>query len=181
MARQDGSGIIQRSVSSGHNFFYLFVYQTLSTPDDRIFALYVPEEDLCNCLTLFRQRNRDQILQANVLIDGRKFYVYGDSAYLLGPQMQRPFINGLSSLYQKVCHKRMTSVLMTVEHQYKYLKHYWSSQDFVHNIKLLNCSISLLYKSSILLINMCTCPQHSGKTIQQHIISHRLRQKRKLQ
>lgn len=53
--------------------------------------------------------------------------------------------------------RKMSAVSAAVEHNYKDLKQFWTSQDFARNLKVGQASIALIYKYLALLLNMRAC------------------------
>lgn len=166
IARPGGANLIQQAVYSGHKRKHCLTYQTLSTPDGLIAALYGPVEGRRHDLTLLRQSGWEQVMSDMCNIDGRQYYVYGDSAYLLRPYMQRPFLNGFATAEQLAFNAEMSSLRVLVEHNYRDLKQMWSSQDSSRQLKVRLAPIGLLYKSSAILLNFRTCLYQGGQTIQ---------------
>lgn len=168
MQRPGGSSQNQRCVYSGHKRFHCLIYQTMTTPDGLVFALYGPEEGRRHDLTLLRKSGWNERLQEALLIDGEYYYIYGDSAYMLRPWMQRPFQHGLCSAQEAIFNAAMSAVRVTVEHSYKDIKKYWTSQDFARMLKVRKAPISLLYRSSCLLFNIRTCLYGGGQVQHQY-------------
>lgn len=69
-----------------------------------------------------------------LFIDLEWYYIYGHSAYLLRPWMQRPFTRGLCSAAEQVFIRRMREARVSVKHNYKDLKQLCSSRDFVRKV-----------------------------------------------
>lgn len=165
IARPGGQNHNQQSVYSGHKRKHCLTYQSLSTPDGLMVALYGPVEGRRHDLTLFRQSGWEQVMSDSFNIEGRQYYVYGDSAYLIRPYMQRPFLNGFATAEQVAFNSEMSSLRVLVEHNYRDLKQMWTSQDFARQLKVRLAPIGLLYKSSAILLNVRTCLYQGGQTI----------------
>lgn len=167
MSRPGGHGSMQRSTYSGHKRMHCLVYQTLTTPDGLMFALHGPEVGRRHDLTLYRESGWDEILENFLMVEGVYFYIFGDSAYLLRPWMQRPFYRGLATEAQRTFNTKMSAVRVSVEHNYKDLKQYWVSQDFARNLRVRKAPIALLYKASALLLNFHACLYKRGQVQEQ--------------
>eukprot|EP00171_Calliarthron_tuberculosum_P007558 IDg7558t1 len=163
MSRPGGSGAIQRSCFSGHKRFHCLVYQTVTTPDGLMFNLYGPEVGRRHDMTLYRESNLDAVLQEALLVDGRQYCIFGDSAYVLKPWLQTAFPRVGSTSAQEAYNTAMSMVREAVEWTYKDLKQIWTSQDFKRQLKVLQSPIALLYKSSALLWNFRTCLTRGGQ------------------
>lgn len=124
-----GPNMNQRACYSGHKRFHCLSYQTLTTPDGLIFALYGPVVGRRYDLTLLLKGVWNETLQHSLITDNRQYYIYGDGAYQLRPWIQRPFVGNCTD-EQKMFNKKMSSVRVSFEHNYKDLKQQWCSQDF---------------------------------------------------
>eukprot|EP00171_Calliarthron_tuberculosum_P006634 IDg6634t1 len=91
MSRPDGNYMNQQSCYSGHKRFHCLIYQTLTTPDGLIFALYGPTDRRMHDLTILRKSEWDAKFQSHLKLGARQYHVFGVSAYSLRPLMQRPF------------------------------------------------------------------------------------------
>lgn len=153
----------QQSVYSGHKRMHCLIYQNLTTPDGLMFALYGPEVGRRHDLTLLRNSNWNEILHNSLLIEGNWYYIYGHAAYLMRPWMLRPYIYGLVTPLQRMFNRKMSGLSVSVEHNYKDLKQYWTSQDFSRKLKARKVPISLLYKASALMLNFRVCLYQGGQ------------------
>ena len=126
------------------------MYQTVTTPDGLIFAMHGPIEGRRHDITLFRESGWDDALRNHLTTNERQFYIFGDSAYSIRPWIQRPFVGCLTA-EQKSFNEKMSSVRISVEHNYKDLKQNWPSQDFARKLHVRQAPIGLLYKSCALL------------------------------
>lgn len=163
MQRPGGHGSLQRSVYSGHKRMHCLIYQTLTTPDGLMFALYGPEEGRRHDITLYRHSEWEAILSECLHINGQYYYIFGDSAYMLRPWMQRLYSHGIRTPEQAEFNGKMSTVRVAVEHNYKDLKQYWTSQDFARNLKVRLTPIAMLYKASALLLNFHVCLYGGGQ------------------
>lgn len=169
MARPGGRNSYQRSVYSGHKRFHCLSYQSLTTPDGLLFALFGPVPGRHHDLTTLRKSGWATKLETNLLVEGRQFYLFGDSAYSLRPWMQRPFIGNCNG-EQNDFNRRMSAVRVSVEHTYKDLKQQWQSQDYPRNLKVRKSPVGLLYRSAALLWNFRTCFYGGGQVEQSFMV-----------
>lgn len=162
MARPGGRSSLQKACYSGHKRFHCLSYQTLTTPDGLIFALYGPIEGRRHDLTLLRKSGWSEILESNLSNGETQYYVYGDGAYDIRPWLQRPFRGHLNAA-QRQFNQGMSSVRVSVEHNYKDLKQQWSSQDYARKLMVRKCPIALSYKACAIMWNIRTCFYRSGQ------------------
>lgn len=92
------------------------VYQSIKTPEGLMFCLYGPVKGLRPDLTLHRQRGWEDVLQHCLTIDEEYHYIYGDSAYLIRPLLQVPYIYGLRNSNQKAFNAKISSVRVEAQH-----------------------------------------------------------------
>lgn len=85
MCRPGGRGANQRSVHSGHKKMHCISYQTITTPDGLVFALWGPEVGRRHDLTLLRKSGWEVIFSENLILNYIQYYIYCDSAYNLRP------------------------------------------------------------------------------------------------
>lgn len=107
-----------------------------------------------------------------LLINGRQYYIYGDSAYLLWPWMVRQFMRELATLEKLLFNTEMISLRIIVEHNYRDLKQLWTLQDYVQNLKVCQAHIGILYRASAIMLNFHTCVYKSGKTMDLFALVH---------
>lgn len=112
-------------------------YQTLTTSDGLIFALYGPVAGRRHDLTLLRNSGWNTKLENCLSTVEKQFYIFGDSAYEIRPWLQRP-CRCVCTDVQKLFSTQMSSVRVSVEHNYKDLKQQWISQDFARNLMVRN-------------------------------------------
>ena len=136
----------------------------LGTPDGLEFAFYGPVEGRRHDLTLFRSSGWNTVLQESLNTATRKFYIFGDQAYVLRLWLIKPFTGNISP-EQAVFNAEMSSLRVAIEHNYKDLKQMWTSQDFARKLKVRQAPIGMLYKAPALLRNLRTCAYRGGQTI----------------
>lgn len=164
MCRPSGPNIDQRCCYSGHKRFHCLNYQTLSTPDGLIFALWGPEVGRRHDLTLMRKSGWDPILSEVLVIDGIQFYIFGDAAYRLSPHIQVPFRFVGATEEERQFNTRMSAARVAVEWHYKDVKQMWSMNDFARRLKVKQSPIACMYIASVLLLNFRTCMYGGGQT-----------------
>lgn len=71
---------------------------------------------------MLRHSGWEELLSEMCVIDVRQFYLYGNSAYLLRPYLQQPFVTGFATLEQIVFNAEMALLRVFVEHSYRDLK-----------------------------------------------------------
>lgn len=163
MQRPGGSSLTQRACYSGHKRMHCFGYQSLTTPDGLIFALFGPDDGRRHDMNTYRRSGWGEKLQDSLSIEGRQFYIFGDKAYHLRPWLLRPFTAANLSPQQLDFNGIMSSLRESVEHNYKDLKQNFVSQDFPRNLKARQAPISLMYKASAILWNLRVCAYKSGQ------------------
>lgn len=92
-------------------------------------------------------------LDKSLFIEGQKYYICDDSAYILRPWLQVEFSRSFVTPDHHYVYKTMSSVRVSVEHSYKYLKQICSSQHFKIMLKVRQAPIALIYKASPVLWN----------------------------
>lgn len=164
MARPGGRGSNQRSVYSGHKKMHCLSYQTITTPDGLIFALWGPEVGRRHDLTLLRKSGWEIKFIESLFLDAVQYYVYCDSAYNLRPYMQVPFsLLGISNEKKKF-NKTMSQMRVSVEWSYGELKKFWTTNDYSRILKVRQAPVSTMYKASVLLLNVRLCLYGGGLT-----------------
>lgn len=156
MTRPGGQGTLQCAWHSGHKRVHCLIYQAITTRDGLIFCLLGAEFGRRYDLTILCESGWEELWSDALDIegDGRQFYLFGDSAYLLCPWMQRPFIHGLETIEWQLFNTAMSSVPVSVEHSNGELNKYWVIQDFAKNVKVRRCPVVLLYKCCAILHNI---------------------------
>lgn len=91
-SRPGGPNRNQRSLYSGHKKFHCLTYQTLSTLDGLIVALWGPKVGRRHDLMLMRRSAWEGFLEEILNINDDQYYDYCDSAYILRPYMMVPFV-----------------------------------------------------------------------------------------
>lgn len=108
-------------------------------------------------------------------IDGNKYYIYGDSVYLLRYWKKTPYIAAFGEPEQLLFKTEKLALRVLVEEKYRDWKQLWCSQDFernlaiqdfVRNLKVRQAPIGLLHKGATIRLKFYTCFYRSGHTIE---------------
>lgn len=124
-------------------------YQTFSTPDRSVFYTYAPGVGRLHNITLYRESGLDNLLQNTLLIDGVRYCIYGDSAYMLRPWLQISFPRVTTVIADLEYNTAMNGDRTAVEWSYKDLKQLWTSQDFNSPKKKDHFTMELLELSTV--------------------------------
>ena len=84
-------GSMQRETYNGHKRRNCIKFQAMTLPDGLIFNVFGPIEGRRHDIILFCNSELEQSLQQSLMVHGRQFYVYADSAYVLRPYMMVGF------------------------------------------------------------------------------------------
>lgn len=126
-------------------------------PDGLIYGLYGTVEGTRRDFTVLQHSGREKLLSEMFVNDGRKLYVFDDSAYLLRPYMKRSFVTGFAAPEQIVFNAEMASPRPLEEHNFHDFKQIWKTQDFMRQLEVRLAPIGLFYKSCAILLNFRTC------------------------
>jgi len=170
----DGTGIFvsrpgrgqQRSVFSGHKRTHMIKFQSIVTPDGLFFHLAGPMEGRRHDVTLYRDAGTDAMLEAGLLVQGVRYCVFGDKAYLLRPWVQVPVpsVAGVAlGDEEEGFNVDMASVRVAVEWGYKEVKQVFPALDYKRKMKINECPVGLLNKVAVLLWNVRCCT-YAGQT-----------------
>lgn len=91
MCRPGGPEANQRTCYSGHKRFHCLIFQTVTTPGGLIFYLYGPLVGRMHNITLYQISGLDDGLGDGLNVDGVRYCVYGDAAYMIRPWLQTSF------------------------------------------------------------------------------------------
>lgn len=144
MQRPGGPNTNQRAAYSENKHFHCLIYQSITTSDGLIYHMYGLEVRRRHNITLYRQSRMDIILQKSFSITELRFYIYGDSAYMLCSWLQATFSQAWASPEQLQFNTAMSSVRKAVELYYKDLKQMWCSQDYRRMLKVRKAPVSLM-------------------------------------
>lgn len=115
-------------------------------------------------MTLYRDSGLGDVLEAVMVINGKQYCIYGDSAYLLRPWLQTAQPRLHATAAELVYNTAMSAVREAIEWTYKDVKQFWTSQDFRRSLRVRRAPVSLLYKSAALLWNFHVCMYPGGQT-----------------
>ncbi|CAH3180262.1 unnamed protein product [Porites lobata] len=88
---------------------------------------------------------------------GQAVCVYGDPAYLLRVQMQRPFRYGVLTPQMQQYNAEMSAVSSSVEWLFGDVINSFKFNDFKKDLKLFLSSVGKIYVVSVILRNAMTC------------------------
>lgn len=146
MWRPGGPNENQRSCYSGRKRRKCLVNLTDKTPDGLILYVYGPEVGRRHDITLYRQSGLDEELQQQSIINGVKFYLNADPAFILRPYLQVPSNRSTSTAAQQPFNNTMSTVRETVERSYKDVEQKLRKVDFSHMLKVWKALIAFIYK-----------------------------------
>ena len=135
----------QRVVYNGHKRKHALKYQAVKTPDGLILHFCGPIEGRRHDWTLCVRSELDAILPSVLKIDGKRFYLFGDSGYNRRWYMEFPFQGSELSEAQRAFNKAMSSVRISVEWIFKEVKMQFTVMDFKRKIKLVESPIGLMF------------------------------------
>lgn len=150
-------GRAQRATYNGHKRRNCLKFQALSLPDGLIFHLFGPEEGRRHYMTLFRHSNIEENLSTSLVIADNQYYIYGDPAYVMRPNLQIGFKGASLTDSQKTYNKKMSAVRVSVEWAFKDLKKCFTRVDFPRKLCLKHTPAALLYHAVALLWNFRAC------------------------
>lgn len=81
--RPEQNGKLKRSVYSGQKSKHCLGYYTITMLDGLIFLLYGLEEGCHHEIILLRHSEIETVMEERMVIDSVKFYLYGDTAYII--------------------------------------------------------------------------------------------------
>eukprot|EP00171_Calliarthron_tuberculosum_P007193 IDg7193t1 len=165
ISRPGGDNARQRSMYSGHKRFHCLAFQTVTCPEGLIIHMYGPAESRKPDLVLYTRSALDTELHSHMLIEGKQYGIYGDSAYTLRPWMQTAFPRHLASSQQVQYNRSMNRVRTSVEWSYQEVKPYFKSQDFARKMRVGEGPVGMLSLCAILLRNFKTCLWHGGLSV----------------
>lgn len=105
----------------------------------------------------------EMVLDATYIVN-RRFYLYGDLAYIYIPEYGLDLIAHGLALNNWLLDFVMSSVREAVEWLYKDFKQMWTIQNYKRMLKVIQAPVSLMYKAAVLLWNFKVCMQHGRQT-----------------
>ena len=151
------AGEMQREAYNGHKKRHCVKFQALTLPDGLILHMYGPMEGCRHDLTMFRHSNLGGHLNEHMLISGRQFYVYADSAYQLQPYMMVGYRGNELSEQQRKFNMDMSKARITVEWTFKEIKKFFTHVDVPRKMSVSITPVGLWYFSCSILLNFRTC------------------------
>jgi hypothetical protein len=151
----------QRAQYSGHKRRHGLKFQIVSLPNGLIAHLHGPQDGRRHDITLLRESNvLDQLnaLQAiTQLRFGEQFTIYGDSAYPINNCVITGFRGADLNEEEHDFNKTMSTVRESVEWAFGKVATYFAYVDFAKNQKALLQPVALYYRAAALLTNCHTC------------------------
>ncbi|KAK1860396.1 hypothetical protein I4F81_002985 [Pyropia yezoensis] len=147
---------LQRLCYSGHKRRHAIKFQSVLTPDGLILHLYGPVEGRRHDMTLYHESGLDATLASALLIEGQRYYVYGDTAYFIRPWLQAAF-QGILTPQQEAFNASMKVPRTAVEWGFKDVKQVCSSLDFSRKLKIREAPVAQLYKIGVFIWNLRCC------------------------
>ena len=146
----------QREVFNGHKRVHALKFQSIVTPNGLIAHLYGPMPGRRHDAALLNASGVLTYMQQHMQVNGQPLCVYGDSAYPISAQVQRPFRGHLTQQQQQF-NTAMSGVRQCVEWGFKDVITNWAFLDFEKNLKLFLSPVGKLYVVAVLLTNCHTC------------------------
>lgn len=164
VSRPGGHNKNQRALYTGHKRTWCLKWQTVSTPDGLIIHLWGPDDGRRHDSTLYRKSGIDEILEFGLLINGVRYCIYGDAAYILRLWLQVAYprigATPLQQSYNTDCNAGRTSV----EWSYKDARQSWTSIDFQRKMKVRESPVALLNIAAMLLWNVKVVLGHGSQS-----------------
>lgn len=150
-----GAGL-QRSCYSGHKRRHAIKFQSVLTPDGLVFHLYGPVEGRRHDMTLYHESGLDTTLATALLIDGQRYYIYGDTAYFIRPWLQAAY-QGILTPEQEAFNASMKVPRTAVEWGFKDIKQICTTLDYTRKLKVREAPVAQVYKIGVLVWNLRCC------------------------
>ena len=164
VSRPGGHNRNQRALYTGHRRTWCLKWQTVSTPDGLIFHLWGPEDGRRHDSTLYRKSGMDEILEHGLLINGIRYCIYADAAYILRAWLQVAFPRIGASADEQVFNTSMNAGRTSVEWSYKDARQSWTTIDFQRKMKVRESPVALLNIGAMILWNVKVVLGHESQT-----------------
>lgn len=115
-------------------------------------------------LILLRQSGWKEIMEQNLTINLKEFYIFSNCAYRLRPYIIRSLFGDLARAERMELNTFMSSFRVPGKQNCNDLKPLWTKQDFARNLKNRQAPIGLLYSVSTILQNITVIIYKCGKT-----------------
>ena len=147
----------QEQVFSGHKCVHALKFQSIQVPNGLIVNMYGPIEGRRHDAAMLAESGILQQLEEFVDERGQPFYVYGDPAYPLRPQLMGPFKGAHLTPQEEEFNKKMSKIRECVEWGFGDIVCQFAFVDFKKNLKLFLQPVAKYYLVATLLTNCRTC------------------------
>ena len=147
----------QRGVHSGHKRTHCLKFQGIQAPNGLIVSLLGPYIGRRHDAGILYESGIMPHPQQQVDGNGNPFYVYGDKAYPLSPQVIAPFRGANITPEQQHFNTSMCPLRQSVEWGFGDVTRTFAFLDFKKNMKLYIQPVGVLFKVTTLLVNCRTC------------------------
>ena len=151
-------GVNQRVLYNGHKKVHAIKFQAVVAPNGMVANLFGPIERRRHDAALLANSGLLQSLQQHsVAPNGDVLCIYGDPAYPLRQQLQRPFGGANITPVQRHYNQAMSSVRVSVEWVFGDVINYFKFLDFKKNLKIQLSAVGKMYIVCSLLQNARSC------------------------
>ena len=151
-------GTNQRVLYNGHKKVHAIKFQSIATPNGMVANLFGPVEGRRHdSAMLARSGVLNELQQHAIGQDGSLLCIYGDPAYPLRPQLQKPFGGARLTPLQHQWNQAMSSVRISVEWVFGDIINYFKFLDFRKNLKIQLSAVGKMYIVCTLLQNARSC------------------------
>jgi hypothetical protein len=149
----------QQPFYNGRKKFHCLNYQGIVSPDGIIIHLSQGFDGNTNDIDMFRRSNIAEVLNQNAFdTRGERLAIYGDSAYMIGPNVVTKFEERPQMLeHERHFNSVMNAQRIAIEWSFGKVVQQFSALDFSRTQRLLNSPIELQYKTAVLFTNIHTC------------------------
>ena len=152
----------QRILYNGHKRVHSIKFQSVATPSGMIASLHGPFEGRKHDSGMLADTNLlAQLQQFSVDPAGRALAIYGDLAYPLRVNLQKPFLGPGLTPQQRQYNTAMSKSRISVEWVFGDIINYFAFLDFKKNLKIGLSAVGKMYISCALLTYAHTCLYHS--------------------
>lgn len=152
-----GDEMDQKVVYNGHKRKHSQKYQAVTAPDGIILHAFGPMEGRRHDWTLYLQSGIAEESESCLLINGKQYFIYGDSGYNRSAYLEVPYQGAALQDWQIAINTAMSSGRITVEWLFKQVKQYWTVADFKRKLMIGQAPVGSLYLGCLLLCNFRCC------------------------
>ncbi len=149
--------IHQQEVYSGHKRAHVLKFQSIQVPNGLIAHMFGPVEGRRHDAAMLAESGILPAMEALVDDDGEPFYVYGDPAYPLRPQLISPFRGANLTDQEAEFNQNMSKVRQCVEWGFGDIIRQFAFLDFKKNLKLFLQPVGKYYLIATILTNCRAC------------------------